>query len=156
LLRNTALGKYSNQQFMRSQFRNRGIAEERITLEGPAPHFEFLETYKRIDIALDAFPYNGGTTTMEALWQGVPVISYWGDRWVSRTSATLLLAAGLDELLAADISGYVHLATQLAGDPERLRAMRQNMRPRVQGSTACDTVAFARSMERLYREIWEN
>lgn len=156
LVRNAALGEKSNRLFLLSQFLTRGIAEDRISLEGPAPHFEFLETYKRIDIALDAFPYNGGTTTTEALWQGVPVISYWGDRWVSRTSATLLLAAGLDELLATDISGYVHLATQLAGDPERLRTMRQNMRPRLQKSKVCDTAAFARSMERLYREIWEN
>ncbi len=156
LLRNAALGKISNRQFLRSQFLDRGIAIERISLEGPAPHFEFLETYKRIDIALDAFPYNGGTTTMEALWQGVPVISYWGDRWVARTSATLLRAAGLDELLATDVSGYVHLATQLAADPARLRVMRQDMRPRVLASKACDTVAFARSMERLYRQIWEN
>jgi predicted O-linked N-acetylglucosamine transferase (SPINDLY family) len=156
LIRNAALGKRSNRQFLRSQFINRGIADERLSLEGPAAHFEFLETYNRIDIALDAFPYNGGTTTIESIWQGVPVVTFWGDRWVSRTSATLLLATGLDELLAKDLPGYIQLATQLAGDPQKLKTMRQNMRDRVLASEACDTVSFARSMEKLYREIWEN
>jgi len=156
LIRNAALGKRSNQQFLRSQFVSRGIADERISLEGPAPHFEFLETYNRIDIALDAFPYNGGTTTIEAIWQGVPVVTYWGDRWVSRTSATLLLATSLDELLAKDLPGYIHLATRLASDPQKLQTMRQTMRDRVLESKACDTVSFARSMEKLYREIWES
>jgi len=155
LIRNAALGKRSNQQFLLSQFTDRGIGEERLSLEGPASHFEFLETYNRIDIALDAFPYNGGTTTIEAIWQGVPLISFQGDRWVSRTSATLLLAAGLDELLAKDLSGYINLATQLAGNPQKLKTMRQNMRDRLLKSKACDTAAFARSMERLYRRIWE-
>ena len=155
LIRNAALGKQSSKKFLRSQFTDRGIAEERISLEGPAPHFEFLETYNRIDIALDAFPYNGGTTTIEALWQGVPVITFRGDRWVSRTSATLLLAGGLDELLAKDLSGYLHIARQLAADPQKLKRMRQNMRNQLQKSKACDTVAFARSMENLYRQIWE-
>ncbi|MGA9573539.1 MAG: tetratricopeptide repeat protein [Lysobacterales bacterium] len=154
LVRNSALGKSSNREFLRSRFADRDISDERISLEGPAPHFEFLETYNRIDIALDAFPYNGGTTTTEAIWQGVPVVTYWGDRWASRTSATLLLAAGLDELLAQDITGYVDIATRLAGQHEKLQGMRQNMRDKLLGSQACDTVSFARSMEKLYREIW--
>jgi len=155
LIRNTALGKLSNQKYLRSQFADRGIARERISLEGPAPHFKFLETYGRIDIALDAFPYNGGTTTTEAIWQGVPVVAFWGDRWVSRTSATLLRAADLDEMVAQDLPGYIRLATQLASDCEKLANLRQNMRNRLQGSKACDTFTFARSMEQLYREIWE-
>lgn len=156
LIRNAALGKKSNQRFLRSQFVDRGIADERISLEGPASHFEFLETYNRIDIALDAFPYNGGTTTIEAIWQGVPLVTFWGDRWVSRTSATLLRAAGLDELLAEDLSGYIRLATQLAAAPQELKTMRQNMRDKLLASDACDTAAFAMSMEKLYFEIWEH
>ena len=65
---------------------------ERVRLYGPTNHYEFLETYNQIDIALDTFPYNGGTTTTEAIWQGVPVVTFWGDRWVSRTSASILRA----------------------------------------------------------------
>jgi protein O-GlcNAc transferase len=155
LIRNAALGKLSNRKYLRSQFADRGIPPERVSLEGPASHFEFLETYSRIDIALDAFPYNGGTTTTEAIWQGVPVVAFWGDRWVSRTSATLLRAADLDEMVAQDLPGYMLLATQLASDCDKLANLRRNMRKNLMGSKACDTVAFARSMEQLYREIWE-
>jgi len=156
LVRNAALGKASNRQYLRAEFTRRGMDAERILLEGPAPHFEFLETYGRIDIALDAFPYNGGTTTIEALWQGVPVVAFRGDRWASRTSATLLLAGGLDELLAADADGYVRLARRLAGDPQKLAAMRRGMRDRLSKSRLCDTAGLARSMETLYRELWES
>ena len=156
LIRNAALGKQSNRHFLRSQFINRGIADERILLEGPAPHFEFLKTYNRIDIALDAFPYNGGTTTIEALWQGVPVVAFWGDRWVSRTSATILRTAGFADLVAESPHDYIHLAGHLGENPEQLKSMRLNMRENLLQSDACDTVAFARSIEKLYREIWEN
>jgi len=85
----------------------------------------------------------------------VPVVSYWGDRWVSRTSATLLRSAGLEDLVAVDISAYVDLAIQLAADSETLKIMRQTMRSKLLDSKACDTVAFARSMEQLYRDLWE-
>jgi len=156
LVRNAFLGSRSNRQFLRARFEQRGVAAERISLEGPAPHFEFLETYGRIDIALDAFPYNGGTTTTEAIWQGVPVVAWRGDRWVSRTSATLLEAAGLEALVADDISGYVGVATQLARDTGKLQTMRRNMRRKLLDSQACDTVGFAGAMENLYREMWKN
>lgn len=156
LLRNASLAKDSNQQYLLSQFVKRGISAERITMLGPAAHYEFLETYGLIDIALDAFPYNGGTTTTEAIWQGVPVVTYWGNRWVSRTSATLLRSAGLDELVAKDVLAYVRLATQLAADPQKLKAMREAMREQLLASDVCDTVAFARSMERLYVDIWQS
>jgi len=155
-LRNVFLDKSSNRQFLRSEFRSRGVADERVLLEGPAPHYEFLQTYDRIDIALDAFPYNGGTTTTEAIWQGVPVIAFRGDRWVSRTSATLLENAGLGEWVADDAAGYVDIATQLAREPEKLATMRRSMRDRLLKSAVCDTASFARSMEDLYREIWES
>lgn len=153
LLRNAFLGKRSNRQYLRARLERRGIDTERVSLEGPAPHFEFLETYKRIDIALDAFPYNGGTTTTEAIWQGVPVIAYRGDRWVSRTSATLLEAAGLGEMVADDVAGYVKTARRYAADFDSLKTLRRNMRKQLLGSQACDTAGFARSMEHLYRSI---
>jgi len=156
LIRNAFLGSRSNRQFLRDRIERRGIDGERVSLEGPAPHFEFLDTYGRIDIALDAFPYNGGTTTTEAIWQGLPVVAWRGDRWVSRTSATLLEAAGLDELVADDVTGYIDLATQLAQDIGKLKTMRRNMRKKLLASRACDTVSFAKSMEALYREMWES
>ncbi|MDH3903038.1 MAG: hypothetical protein OES90_07435, partial [Xanthomonadales bacterium] len=155
LIRNAFLGKASNRRFLEARFRNNGIAGERISLQGPADHYQFLETYNQIDVALDAFPYNGGTTTTEAIWQGVPVVTYRGDRWVSRTSATLLRYAGLETLVAKDQTDYIRLATELAGDPERLVTMRREMRDKLSGSKVCDTADFARSMEKLYLEIWQ-
>jgi predicted O-linked N-acetylglucosamine transferase (SPINDLY family) len=156
LIRNAGMGKASNRKYLLSQFEKKGINPERLSIEGPADHFEFLETYNRIDIALDAFPYNGGTTTTEALWQGVPVVSWWGDRWVSRTSATLLRCAGLADLVANDVPDYVRLATDLAADVEGLKVMRENMRERLLQSKVCDTGAFAKSMEDIYQQIWQS
>ncbi len=79
-----------------------GDAADRLLLDGPAPHKTFLAAYARVDIALDTFPYNGGTTTMEALWQGVPVLTFNGDRSASRQSRSLLLAAGLEDWCLPD------------------------------------------------------
>lgn len=155
LLRNASLGKDTNRRYLLSQFVKRGIPAGRLTMLGPAAHYEFLETYSDIDIALDAFPYNGGTTTTEAIWQGVPVVTYWGNRWVSRTSATLLRSAGLGDLVARDVLAYVHTAVQLANDPQKLKAMRETMREKLLASDVCDTRAFARSMERIYLDIWQ-
>src|SRR5208283_4666610 len=103
-------------------------------LDGPAEHYAFLEKYADIDVALDTFPYNGGTTTMEALWQGVPVLTFHGDRWASRISASLLYNAGLAEFVVQDLEGYVNRAILLARQadtPTLLRELRQGMRERL-------------------------
>ena len=80
-VKNGDLGDATNRAALEERFARWEIAPERLLLDGPAPHQEFLAAYGRVDIALDTFPYNGGTTTMEALWQGVPVLSFNGDRW---------------------------------------------------------------------------
>ena len=90
------------------------LAPDRLLLSGGAEHFDFLRGYDEMDIALDTFPYNGGTTTTEALWQGVPVLTFNGDRWASRTSRSLLLAAGLPEWVATDAQDFVSRAINLA------------------------------------------
>src|SRR4029077_20927816 len=93
LVHANTLADPSNYGHLSARFAALGIARERVDVEGGAAHFDFLRSYNRIDIALDTFPYNGGTTTTEALWQGVPVLTYAGDRWVARTSASILRAA---------------------------------------------------------------
>ncbi len=85
LVRAPTLGDPSNRDHLRARFAALGVAHERIDFEGGAAHVDFLRSYDRIDIALDTFPYNGGTTTTEALWQGAPVLTCAGDRWVART-----------------------------------------------------------------------
>jgi len=155
LLKNRGLEADDLRRFVRAEFEREGIGADRLVLEGPAEHDEFLKSYARIDVALDPFPYNGGTTTIEALWQGVPVLCFRGDRWAARTSASLAMAAGLGETVAADRAGYVALAIELARDPrtpERLAELRRNMRDRLRRSAACDTAGLARHLERIYRE----
>jgi protein O-GlcNAc transferase len=150
LLRNAKLGMAGNCRHLAARFVRHGISEDRLILEGPAEHSTFLQTYSRIDLALDTFPYNGGTTTTEALWQGVPVLTFSGDRWASRTSASLLHAAGLEEWIAPDVETYIQRAAAAAQHPAPLAALRKAMRQILSMSPVCDTAAFAREMEALY------
>jgi predicted O-linked N-acetylglucosamine transferase (SPINDLY family) len=153
LVKNGTLDEPSNRAATLARFAAAGIGADRLILEGRAPHFEFLAAYDGIDVALDTFPYSGGTTTMEALWQGVPVLTFNGDRWASRTSRSLLLAAGLPEWVANDCAGYVGQAIALANDPQspqRLAALRSGMRERLRASPACDVTALCRALEQIY------
>ncbi len=153
LVRASMLEEPSCRDHLRARFAARGIGPERIDLEGGAAHLEFLRSYDRIDVALDTFPYNGGTTTTEALWQGVPVLTYAGDRWVARTSASLLRAAGLDEWVAGDEEDLVAKASALARDPAtpaRLATLRAGMRRRLAASAACYTAGLCRELEEIY------
>ena len=152
LLRNRTLDDASNRAVLLARFAGHGISAERLTLEGSGAHFDFLRTYDRVDVALDTFPYNGGTTTFEALWQGVPMLTCNGDRWAARTSRSLLLAAGLGEWVANDMAGFQKAGAALANapkTPERLAELRRAMRARLRASTACDVTGLCRSLEAL-------
>ena len=156
LLGNSALDSACNRDYVVERFTQRGINATRLELRGRADHRMFLEYYDAIDIALDTFPYNGGTTTMEAIWQGVPMVTFDGDRWASRTSASILARTHLAGFVAADVQGYVRIAVDLTNDPivsDRLRSLRISMRELLAGSAACDTQALAKAMESLYRKM---
>jgi protein O-GlcNAc transferase len=153
LLKNGALASLGNRQFVHGLFERHDVSPEKVRLEGPSDHYRFLETYGEIDIALDTFPYNGGTTTTEAIWQGVPVVTFSGDRWVSRTSASILHSAGLGELIGQGLEEYVSLAVRLANSPDHLLDLRRNMRSRLGDSAVSDTRSFAQNMERLYTQM---
>jgi len=153
LLKNGALGSAGTREFVQDLFERQGVRRERVRLEGPSDHYQFLETYGGIDIALDTFPYNGGTTTTEAIWQGIPVVTFSGDRWASRTSASILESAGLDELVGHSLEDYISIAIGLANSPDRLVDLRRNMRTRLLHAPVCDTESFARNMEQLYTEM---
>ena len=158
LIKNAALAHDANREHLAGRFSDQGVAIDRLVFEGPADHWDFLAAYSRIDVALDPFPYNGGTTTSEALWQGVPVLAFRGDRWAGRTSASILVAAGLDEWVARDADDYVERAVGLANDPqtqERLCTQRREMRQRLLNSRVCDTSGFARAMEAIYRRLYQ-
>lgn len=155
-LKNATLDSPANQEFLEKRFESHGVARDRITMEGSANHFDFLAAYGCVDLALDTFPYNGGTTTSEAVWQGVPVITFRGDRWAARQSASINRAAGLTEFICRSLDDYISCAIALAKHPDtpaRLRGLRHTMRNRLACSPLCDTVNFARNIEILYERV---
>jgi predicted O-linked N-acetylglucosamine transferase (SPINDLY family) len=153
ILKNGALVSAGARQFVYDLFERQNVSPKRVRLEGPSGHYQFLGMYGEIDIALDTFPYNGGTTTTEAIWQGVPVVAFHGDRWASRTSASILRAGNLGELVGQGLEDYITLAIKLANSTDYLVDLRRNMRSRLRDSPVCDTESFARNMERLYAQM---
>jgi predicted O-linked N-acetylglucosamine transferase (SPINDLY family) len=111
--------------------------------------------YHQVDIALDPFPNNGTTTTCEALWMGVPVVTLRGDRHAGRVGASLLSQIGLTDLIANSVEEYVEIALALAGNPGRLDDMRRSLRPLLEASLLCDGGAFARKIEAAFRKMWQ-
>jgi predicted O-linked N-acetylglucosamine transferase (SPINDLY family) len=107
-----------------------------------------------MDVALDTFPYHGTTTTCEALWMGVPVVSLAGDRHMARVGVSLLTAAGHPEWIAHDPDNYVRIATDLASDHARLRAIREALRGELQASPLLDHVAQAARFGAALRDCW--
>jgi protein O-GlcNAc transferase len=154
-IKNRALEAASIRADLLDRLARHGVDAARVRLEGHAEHFDFLRAYERIDIALDTFPYNGGTTTTEALWQGVPVLAFNGDRWAARTSRSLLLAAGLQDWVLPDAETYVQHAIALAVDPTtpaRLATLRGELRDRLRMSPACDSVGMCSAMEAFFQQ----
>lgn len=135
-----------------AQFAVLGIAGDRLILSETTP--DPYESYRRIDCGLDPVFANGGTTTCDSLWMGVPVLSIAGAAAISRWGISLLSAVGLPDLVAADEDAYVALAVRLAGDPEFLAAKRAGLRTRMQGSPLMDEQGYARLLEAGYREAW--
>jgi protein O-GlcNAc transferase len=136
------------------QFAEAGVAADRLDLRAGTDRAGLLATYNDIDIALDPFPYGGGTTTAEALWTGVPVVSLRGDRFAGRVSESMLTTVGLPELAAADAAGYIVTATALAADLPALAALRGRLRRMVVESPLCDANRFTRNLESAYRAMW--
>ena len=140
---------------IRGMFEENGITPDRLELIYWVPGGDdHLSIYNRTHIALDPFPYNGCTTTCEALWMGVPVITMQGEESRSRMSLSILKQAGLDECIAASPGDYVAIARDLATDIARLNTLRQELRHKIRQSTLVDAAAFTRSVESAYRDIW--
>jgi protein O-GlcNAc transferase len=112
--------------------------------------------YRRVDIALDTFPYHGTTITCEALWMGVPTITLLAKAHVSRVGVSLLAAAGLENLAASTPEEYVRIAAELAGNVPRLAQIRSTIRGQLAKSPLVDSAQFARNVEAAYRKMWLN
>jgi len=156
ILKATAFKHESTRERIIEAFGKHGIAAERLDLPGLVPNRdEHLAMYSKIDIGLDPFPYNGTTTTFEALWMGVPVISLVGDRHASRVGASILHHVGIPELATDTVDEYIGLARSLATDKQRLVRMREALRPKMLESGIMDPQRFARSLEDAYRAMWK-
>lgn len=138
------------------EFARRNITPERIELRPFSFHGDLLKEYADIDIALDPFPFTGGHTSCEALWMGVPVITWPQTRAVSRQTYAFLATIGLTELAAKDADDYLSIAFTLANDPQHLSGLRETLRSRMQVSPLCDVAGFAHAFENtllsLYRD----
>ena len=139
---------------VRDAFGKAGLPETRLEFVGWQAAASYFETYRRIDVALDPYPYTGGTTTCDALWMGVPVVSRTGRTAVSRGGSTLLSNIGLTELVATDEAQYIEIAGDLIRDTVRLQAMRRELRAKLEASPVMDARRFARDIESVFRSAW--
>ena len=132
-----------------------GIDRDRLDLRGWSENTqEHLQLYNEVDLALDTYPYHGTTTTCEAMWMGVPVITLAGKSHVSRVGVSLLSVVGLEELIAGSQTEYVGKAVALANDRSKLAQLRQNLRFQMTNSSLTDGKAIARNIEIAYRQMW--
>ena len=141
-------------QIYHRQFERLGISPDRIEMHGQKPAIEYMKLYNSVDIALDTYPYNGTTTTCDAMWMGVPVISMFGKHHASRVGLSILTRVELESLAVSRRSEFVTKATALAQNLEALVDMRFSMRQRMTKSTLCNARAFAHSVESAYRQMW--
>jgi predicted O-linked N-acetylglucosamine transferase (SPINDLY family) len=139
-----------------ARFAAHGIEASRLTLEGRSPRAEYFAAYNRIDIALSPFPYPGGTTSVEGLWMGVPVLCRRGDRFLSNICTSMLHSAGLADWIAQDNDDYVAKAVAFAADAPRLAALRSSLRSTVLASPLCDAARYARHLEAALEAMWRD
>ena len=155
LLKNLGFRDPSVQMRARALLEKAGVAPARVELIGRVSDFaEHLTCYGRVDIALDTFPYHGTTTTCEALWMGVPVITLAGKTHASRVGVSLLENLALPELIAGQPVDYIGTAAELAADISRLAALRATLRERMASSPLMDGPRYARNVEHAFREMW--
>ena len=139
---------------MRRAFEAAGIQADRIEFTGRVRRRQYLESYHRIDVGLDTFPFAGGTTTLDATWMGVPVVTLNGGTALHRAGVSIAMNLELPELVADSPDQYVSVASALVGDLERLNLLRAQLRSRLEASPLGDAGRFARHLEAAYRTVW--
>jgi predicted O-linked N-acetylglucosamine transferase (SPINDLY family) len=131
-----------------------GIAAEQVRFTAFRPRAEYLRSYHEIDLGLDTFPYNGHTTSLDALWMGVPIVTRVGETCVGRGGLSQLFHLDLLDLAAESDAAFVDTAVALARDLDRLSALRTSLRARIEASALMDAARFARNIEHAYRGAW--
>jgi len=157
LLKTKQLADTAVQHKIQARFAERGISADRLILLPMTPTVqEHLGIYGQVDIALDTIPRTGGSTTTEALWMGVPVITLAGKRFIERLSTTMLSAVGLDELITHSPEEFVACAAALANDHDRRTSLRTSLRQRMMESPLCDASGLCQALESAYRSMWQH
>ena len=136
------------------RFAGHGIGADRLQLQGPSGLAEMMQAYGEADIALDPLPYNGGTTTLQALWMGVPVVTLAGEHFVSRMGASFIQALGQPDWVAGDTAEYVAIGKRLAGACQYWRENRAALRARMTASPLSDIKSWVAELEALYQRMW--
>ena len=156
LLKGRQFADADTQQRFLERLQREGVTLDRVVLEGWKRSLsEHLTCYSQVDIALDTTPYNGTTTTCEALWMGVPVLAVEGVTHAGRVSASILKRCGLAELVSADNEGLLRTAISLANDRRRLQTLRAGLRSRMQQSSLMNASEVCQALETQYLGMWE-
>lgn len=156
LLKNRSLDNPRLKQLILDELCKHGADAKRVDLRSPdILPMDHLNGYNLLDIALDSFPYNGTTTTCEALWMGVPVITLAGNNHVSRVGVSQMTNLGLPELIARDTNDYVNIAVALANDVPRLTDLRSDLRERLKNSPLMNVMRFTKNLEEAFDLIWK-
>jgi len=155
VIKSSGLSSAAAQEHISGLLRGAGIDEERFELlDKMESKVEHLSAYEMLDVALDTFPYHGTTTTCEALWQGVPVVSQVGEVHAARVGLSLLSAIGHPEWTAKSEDEYIAIAAGLGRDPAKLARIRSGLRQEMARSPLCDGAAMGKRMEAALREVW--
>jgi len=156
-IKSKSLSDSATQKSLHDKFIENNVAPEQIKFMGYSPStYDHLDLYNSVDIGLDTFPYNGTTTTCEAMWMGVPVIVLSGMIHMSRVGVSLLSNVGLPDLIGDSADDYVHKAVELAANLEKLKKIRLELRNMMCRSPLMNGPLFTHSLENAYRRMWEN
>ncbi len=153
LIQNHQLNLPDNRRFMAERFARCGVSSDRLKLRAGTDRAGVLKGYGAVDISLDTWPYCGGNTVAESLWQGVPVVTLKGELFSSRYAASLMQAAGCGDFIANTPEEYIEIAADLARSPERLLSLRRNLRHIYTKGGLNDSVGFARNLEQAYVQM---
>lgn len=153
-IKSQLIGEETSRKAVVAWFTSRGIVQERLLLEDYGSRQDYLAVHNKVDIALDPFPFPGGTTTAESLWMGVPVMTLEGEHFLSRQGAGLLGNAGLTDWIARDVDDYIERTVAHASDMAALATLRIGLRKQVLHSPIFDSARFARHFEAAIRDMW--
>jgi protein O-GlcNAc transferase len=154
LLKNRAIEIPFVRSALQESFAKQGVAPDRLILRGPSSHAEMLAEYGEVDVALDTFPYNGGLTSCECLWMGVPIVALEAERMIGRQTSAILRLLVLDDWVADTRADYVDLAVEKSRDCGDLVKLRMTLRERMKQTSLCNAPRFTRDLEAAYRAMW--